>query len=144
MLTEINDTLPPEAVEDLARRHARRVASGDPLAQDTPPPCLPRRGPPLTIEQIDQVIHASVMEELMRSMGWDPASVVSAEDWPPLDDIPDEEWDPFARQFAQMMRDKKVKFFVPNIDFCKSVDGNATTGERDEDIGTFPAILPFQ
>lgn len=94
------------------------------LALDAPDVPSSRNGrrcqkrPPLTLEQMDLLIEAAVMEDFMVSMGWDPKTVVCAEDWPALDDMSHAHWlTPKERATAQSFRDQKVRFFVPDIGF---------------------------
>jgi hypothetical protein len=83
--------------------------------------CMRHEGPPLTPGQIDLLIEASVMEEFMTSMGWDPTSVVSAADWPPLEDMPyaGGSANPLFGCLAQVYREQGVEFYVPSTDFFR-------------------------
>lgn len=118
-----------------------KLASKTPtvLLPDAPPTglqalkgCLRHEGPALTLEQIDQLIEASVMEDFMQSMGWDPGSVVRAADWPPLDDMPHTCRLPaHARQTAQAVRDRKVEFSVPDTSFFRPVRNESAGGYDD-------------
>jgi len=83
--------------------------------------CMRHEGPPLTPGEIDLLIEASVMEEFMTSMGWDPTTVVSAGDWPALEDMPDAGGfaNPLFGCLAQTFRDQGVEFYVPGTDFFR-------------------------
>jgi len=85
-------------------------------------------GPSLTLGQIDLLIEATVMEDFMTSMGWDPTSVVNAGDWPALESMPDlgNPGEPLFGCLAETFRDQQVEFYVPNTDFF----GHAAPGNR--------------
>jgi hypothetical protein len=85
-------------------------------------------GPALTVGQIDLLIEATVMEEFMTSMGWDPTAVVNAADWPALESMPDlgDPSEPLFGCLAQTFRDQQVEFYVPDTAFF----GHAETGNR--------------
>jgi len=92
---------------------------------------IPHAGPSLTLGQIDLLIEATVMEEFMTSMGWDPTDVVNAGDWPALESMPDHgdpggPGDPLFGCLAETFRDQQVEFYVPNTDFF----GHAAAGSR--------------
>lgn len=83
--------------------------------------CMRHDGPSLTPGQIDLLIEASVMEEFMFSMGWYPATVVNAGDWPALEDMPyaGGSANPLFGCLAQTYRKQGVEFYVPNTDFFR-------------------------
>jgi len=99
-------------------------------------------GPALTLGQIDLLIEATVMEEFMTSMGWDPATAVNAGDWPALEAMPDDSGpgnpsgnpsgNPLIGCLAQTYRDQQVEFHVPNTDFFGlPAAGNRKGGAND-------------